>query len=155
MTALAASLAQNFLALEPLLIARLADQLADLQPKVKVISAADLAGITEDQQTTPAVQLVYRGYRVVESNHSNNSARIEQTWLAVVATRNARNLRTGEAARADAGVITRRVLKALMGHRPEGTSKPLRLADAPEAAYSAGYQYLPLAFVAELTVTVV
>lgn len=144
---------ENFLALEPLLIARLCTQLADLQPKVKIMSAADLAGVSEDQQTTPAVQIVYRGYRVVESNHSSNSVRIEQTWLAVVATRNAKNLRTGDAARADAGVITRRVLQALMGHRLVGTSKPLRLADAPEAAYSAGYQYLPLAFVAELTVT--
>lgn len=153
MTAPVATVAENFLALETLLIARLAAQLADLMPKVKVMSSSDLAGISEDQQVTPAVQLVYRGYRVVETNHSNNSARIEQTWLAVVATRNAKSLRTGDAARAEAGVITRRVLHALMGHRLEGTSKPLRLADAPEAGYSAGYQYLPLAFVAELTVT--
>lgn len=143
----------NFLALEPLLVERLNEQLADLSPKVRVLHAVDLAGVTEDQQVTPAVHLLYRGYRIVESRHDGQAARIEQTWVAVVATRNMRALRTGEAARADAGVIARRVLGALMGFKPSATSKPLRPVDGPEAGFTAGFQYLPLAFVAELALS--
>lgn len=143
----------NFLWLEPLLIQRLTDQLGSLMPKVKVLRAADLEGVMEEKQVTPAVHLVYRGYRVAQNNHGNDTARIEQIWLAIVATRNMKAMRTGEAARADAGVIAQRVLKALMGYSAPGTSKPLRLAEAPEAGFNAGFQYLPLGFVAELAVT--
>lgn len=145
--------ADNFFAFEQLLVDRLKSQLADLSPKVKIITSADLAGITEAQQVTPAVQVIYRGYRVQDVRTDGRAARFEQTWLAVVATRNVASLRSGDAARADAGAIARRVLKALMGHTLPGSSRPLRPTDAPEAAYSAGFMYLPLAFTAELAVT--
>lgn len=145
--------ADNFLALETLLIARLNEQLADLTPKVKVHSAVDLAGVAEEQQITPAVHVVYSGYRVVETRTDGRAVRIEQTWLAVVATSNKRNLRTGEAARNEAGLIARRVCSALMGFKPAPAAKPLRLTDGPEAGFSNGFQYLPLAFVAELALT--
>lgn len=143
----------NFLALESLLIAHLTAQLADLSPKPKVLSAVDLAGVAEEQQFTPAVHVVYKGYRIAESRIDGKAARMVQTWLAVVATRNVRQARTGEAARSDAGVIARRVLAALMGHRPAGAAGPLRLVDGPEAGFSAGYQYLPLAFTVELALS--
>ena len=143
----------NFFAFEQLLVTRLQTQLADMLPKVKVITSSDLAGITEAQQVTPAVQVIYRGYRVQDVRTDGRAARFEQTYLAVVATRNVSSLRSGDAARADAGAIARRVLKALMGHTLPGSSRPLRPADAPEAAYSAGFMYLPLAFVAELPET--
>ena len=147
------AVATNFFAFEQLLVARLKDQLADITPKVAVITSSDLAGISEAQQTTPAVQVIYRGYNVTDSRSDGRAARFEQTWLAVVATRNVASLRSGEAARADAGAIASRVLKALMGYTLPGASKPLRPESAPEAAYSAGFMYLPLAFVAELAVT--
>lgn len=143
----------NLLALEAVLVQRLTEQLADLSPKVKVLTAVDLAGVTEASQVTPAVHVIYRGYRVVESRADGKAARIEQTWLTVVACDNKRNLRTGEAARVDAGAIARRVCSALMGFNPGPVSKPLRLAEGPEAGFSNGYQYLPLAFVAELALT--
>lgn len=146
--------ADNFMALEPLLLARLTEQLADLSPHVHVLAAVDLSGVTEDTQPTPAVHLVYQGYRVVESGSSTGlMARVEQSWLATVATRNVRQLKSGQAARADAGAIARRVARALMGFKPAGSSKPLRLADAPQAGFTAGFMYLPLAFVAELALT--
>lgn len=145
--------ADNFLALEALLIARLNEQLADLTPKVKVHSAVDLAGVAEEQQITPAVHVIYRGYRVVETRPDGRAVRMEQTWLAVVATTNKRNLRTGEAARNEAGLIARRVCSALMGFRATPASRPLRLTDGPEAGFSNGFQYLPLAFLAELALT--
>lgn len=143
----------NFFAFEQLLVTRLQAQLADISPRVKIITSADLAGITEAQQVTPAVQVIYRGYRVQDVRTDGRAARFEQTWLTVVATRNVASLRSGDAARLDAGVIALRVLKALMGHTLPGSSRPLRPVDAPEAAYSAGFMYLPLAFAAELAIT--
>lgn len=140
----------NLMALEPLLMARLKEQLADITPKVHVLAASDLAGITEATQVTPAVHLLYQRYLITESRADGRAARLDQTWLAVVATRNVRDLRSGAAGRADAGLIARRVASALMGFVPATGGKPVRLTNGPDAGNSAGYQYLPLAFVAEL-----
>ena len=140
----------SLMALEGQLMARLSEQLADLGFKVHVMAAADLAGVTEATQPTPAVHVIYQGYRVVESQSSGRVARIEQTWLATVATRNLKDLRTGSAARAHAGLIAARVVGALMGFKPAAVAKPLRLAEGPGAGFSDGHAYFPLAFVAEL-----
>lgn len=142
--------ADNLLALGPLIVARLAEKLADLEPKVHVLEAADLIGVAEATQFTPAVHVVYQDYSPPESRSDGLAARMEQTWLVVVAVRNMRDLRTGDAARADAGQIASRVLQALMGFKPEPASKPLRLVRGPAAGFRAGFQYLPLAFVGEL-----
>lgn len=144
---------QNFFAFEQLMVDRLKVQLADITPKVAVITVSDLEGITEAQQLTPAVQVVPFGFGVTDVRSDGRAARFEQTWLAVVATRNVASLRSGEAARADAGAIAARVLKALMGYVLPGSSKPLRPVSAPQPQYSAGFMYLPLAFTAELAVT--
>lgn len=143
----------NFLVLEQAIADRLTEQLADMTPVVKVLTSKDLAGVTEDQQITPAVHVIYKGYRMVEGRTDGNTARVEQTWLAVVATRNAKTQRTGTAARADAGLIARRVLSALMAFKPDGCSKPLRLTDAPDGGGTSGFAYLPLGFTAELVFT--
>lgn len=145
---------ENFLALEPLLVARLAEQLADLSPKVHVLTAVDLAAVTESTQITPAIHVIYNGHRVTESDSTGRKVRVEQTWLAVVATRNVRKLATGEAARGDAGRIAARVWQSLMGFKPVMLSKPLKLVNGPNGGFSAGFQYLPLAFVAELVLIV-
>lgn len=140
----------NFLALEPYLVARLVDQLASLSPKVHVMTAASLAGVTEDKQTTPAVQVVYQGYKILEARSDGTLVRVEQTWLAVVAIKNMKNLRSGAAAREDVGLIAVQVARALMGFKPPVCLKPLQLVDGPSGGFSAGHQYLPLAFQAEL-----
>lgn len=140
----------NLLALRPLLVARLAEKLVDMSPKVHVLTAADLAAVTESTQLAPAIHVIYLGYRIVESASNGSLVRIEQTWLAVVATRNLRAMVSGEAALEDAGLIAMRACHALMGFKPSPMSKPLRLVDGPNGGFSAGFQYLPLAFAAEL-----
>lgn len=141
-------------ALEPLLLAQLEAKLANLTPRPKVLTAADLAGVSENQQFTPAVHLVYQGYRVVESPRADGTAaRIEQDWLCIVATRSQKAIRAGDAARSEAGVLARRVCAAMMGFKPTPASKPLKIASGPNAGYSAGFQYLPLAFTAEIVLT--
>lgn len=140
----------NFLALEPELQARLQAQLQATHPEVFVLCSHDLDGVTEERQLTPAVHLVYQGYQVSESRADGTMARLEQTWLAVVTTRNARGLMSGDAARTQAGRLARQVCTALMGWRPASATRPLVLVQAPEAGFSGGFQYLPVAFKTEI-----
>lgn len=146
----------NLLALEPELTARLKDRLSSLSPAVHVLSKDDLAGVREEQQLVPAVHLVYQGYRVVEASRADGrAARIEQTWLAVVVTRNVANLKSSDAARKQAGVLCGHVLAGLMGFKAAGAAGPLKLANGPATVFSKGFGYVPLAFTAELALTFV
>ncbi|MFT7722233.1 MAG: hypothetical protein QM788_05320 [Roseateles sp.] len=143
----------NFLAVEPHLVARLQAALADLHPAVYVLTEADLAGVKEAQQRVPAVHVVWSGFRVLEANALGDRARLEHTWLCVAAVRNVADARSGSAARQDAGELLARAGAALMGFVPPGTRHPLRLAPAPRSWASAGYVYVPLAFTVETLFT--
>ncbi|MCY0966132.1 phage tail terminator protein [Parathalassolituus penaei] len=136
--------------IETELVARLKSR---LPAHVHVLTAADLAGATEASQPVPAVHLVYQNYRVLESRNDGRASRIQQTWLAVIAVRNVRNPRSGSAARSEAVELAAQVAPTLMGFKPDAAAKPLILVNAPQASYSAGHQYLPLAFAVETTLT--
>lgn len=141
----------SFGAIEATLIAR-------LQAKVPmaraVLSAADLAGIQEQSQVTPALHVLLLRYRVADSTADGASALIAQTWLVVAAVKNAvSGRRAGAAAaraREHAGVLLDAVLPALMGWRPPlAGCGPFKLADAPSPTVGEGYAYYPTAFVVE------
>lgn len=143
--------AESFLAIESALVARLKAQLAAAgHPKVHVLTTADLDAVTEEKQLVPAVHVVFSGFGVAETAHNARAARITQTWLAVVVTRNTRTLKAGDAARAGAGELATHVAAALMGWQPGPATKPLRLVGGPGAGYGAGHLYLPMAFEAEI-----
>ncbi len=139
----------NFLALEGLIVARLKSALPST---VRVLSAADMAGITESSQPTPAVHVLYRGYRVRDSEVLA-FASIEQTWLTVIAVRNVTDLTSGTDARQSAGPLAADVIDALYQYRFGELSgaRPLRITQAPEAGYRAGYFYLPLGWICPIT----
>ncbi|MEW6446327.1 MAG: DUF1834 domain-containing protein [Pseudomonadota bacterium] len=137
------------LQLESHIIARLRERLPG---HVHVLSAADLAGVAEGSQPTPAVHVVYQGYRVIESRPDGRAARLQQTWLVVVAVRNVRDASAGSAARSDAGLLADGVIAALMGWKLDAVNKPLKLTNAPAAGFRAGFLYVPLAFEAETDV---
>lgn len=139
----------NFLALEPLIVARLKSV---LPADVHVLSAADLAGVAESAQPTPAVHVLYRGYRVRDADVPA-FASIEQTWLTVIAARNLTDLASGSDARQAAGPLAADVIDALYQHRFSELSgaRPLRITQAPEAGYRAGYFYLPLGWICPIT----
>lgn len=143
---------ENLLQLEDEMLRRLKDQLAGLRPAVHVLTAADLADVTEEKQLSPAVHLVYQRYRVVESRMDGRAARIAQVWMPVVCVRNTRTTRTGAAARNEAGALAAQVTQALMGWQPPSAVKPLQLVPAPGAGFSKTFQYLPLAFEAEIVI---
>jgi hypothetical protein len=135
----------NLMGLEPILIARLRTQLADIIPSANILTATDLVGVTQQTQISPAVHVVHHDYRVTESRTDGKTAHITQTWLVVVAARNMRDLKTGDAARVDAGLIAARVTRALMGFKAD-LYLPLRFVDGLSSGYQAGWQYLPLTF---------
>ncbi len=141
--------ANNFLAPEPFIVARLKEALADLRPQVHVLTANDLALVKEESQPTPAVHVIWNGFRVKESRADGRVASLDHTWLVVSAVKNVRTLKTGEAARSEAGELAARAGAALMGFRPPNVAGPMRLSPSPSAGHSAGFVYLPLAFLVE------
>lgn len=141
--------ANNFLAPEPFIVARLKEALADLRPQVHVLTASDLALVKEESQPTPAVHVIWNGFRVKEARLDGRVASLDHTWLIVAAVKNVRTLKTGEAARSEAGELMARAGAALMGFRPPNVAGPMRLSPSPSAGHSAGFVYLPLAFLVE------
>lgn len=140
----------DFLSPEPHIVARLVQALAGLVPAVHVLTGADLAGVIEAKQRTPAVHVLWRGFRVLETRADGCAAKLMHTWAVVAAVRNVRTLASAADARAEAGALAAVAGAALMGWRPPNVAGPLRLVNAPPAAYSPlGFFYLPLAFEVE------
>lgn len=141
--------ANDFLAMEADLVERLKSAFVGLSPAVHVLTAADLADVSEANQPTPAVHVVYGGFRVLEARKDGMVSRLDHTWLAVTAARNVSDARRGAAARREASRLMARAGAALAGFKPTGATGPLRLTPAPRPGFRAGYQYLPLAFLVE------
>ena len=140
----------NFLEPEAHIVARLKEALAGVKPAVHVLTAAYLAKVKEENQPTPAVHVVWNGFRVLQAREDGAAARLDHTWLVVAAVRNVRTLQSGQDARAAAGELAARAGAALMGYRPPNVAGPMRLAPAPGSGISpAGFMYLPLAFLVE------
>lgn len=142
---------ENYLALEPLLIDRLKAEVPDFRA---VLGMADLAAIMESSQPTPAAHVVYRGDSPVPGNNSAGHGAVQlvaQNWWVVVAARNVRDTLGGADARADAGVLITKTLRALCGWQPSADFRPLiRRFNTTAPGFNAGFAYFPLAFEARL-----
>lgn len=146
-----------FLGLEPRLITRLQDRLPVKLPALadalQVIPARSLAGVLENAQSTPSVQVYPGAYRPVDEQDRGAIQTIEQTWLVVIVVRNAADQLGGSAARADASEICEAVLSTLLAWSPGQPYSRLRLVAAPAAQWSkGGFGYYPIAFTTRLTV---
>ena len=130
--------ANNWLALEPHLLALIGHAVQGMSPAVHVLSSADLADVKESAQKTPAVHLIYGGYRITDDLGTAWS--LAHIWYAVVVVRNVATQRSGQAARQSAGPLVAAVV---------GATRPLTLLSPPPASYRAGHQYIPSAFEAE------
>jgi|GEM_PF-483027 len=139
----------SFLSLEPALVERLK---AMLPAGVHVLSAADLRGVSAGSQPTPAVHVIYQGFRVARSSDDGIFARLTLTWYAVVALRDVRDVRSGRGAREMADPLANAVMTALMGWMPDGQN-PMRLAPGPLPGYDAGHLYVPIAFLVDQPVS--
>ena len=140
----------SWLELEDLLVERLK---AELAPGIKVQTARDLAGVLENGQASPGVQIYHSRYTPTQEQAAGAVQEVEQSWIAVVVVRNAATQLTGAAARNAASPICDAVLNALLGHKPGKDFTPLKLTSAPGAAWSkGGFGYYPLGFTSRLTV---
>lgn len=135
----------GFLALEPDLVQRI--ETAVIVPGLKVLTAAQLAGVQANAQPVPAVHVIYDGFATLRAE--NGLAEIVERWLTVVAVRNVRSARSGADARADAGPILDGVFAALYGWQVSGV-KPLQPILPPRPGFDAGFGYYPLAWAARL-----
>ena len=146
----------NLFALEPEIVARLKAALAD-RPDVHVLSAIDLAAVTEEKQLLPAVHVLHRGFAVstvAGASRADGRAQVlDQEWVVVVATSAKRDLKRGTDGRVQAGQLAVRALMALMGYRCPSAAGPLRLVPGPGGSIENGFQYLPLSFQTMVAVT--
>jgi len=129
---------------EPLLVARLTEKL----PGVAVLSAADLAGVTQARQVTPAVHVLWAGYRpgAMGGVDAELTQELTENWLIAVACRNLRSPKTGEHARSEAAPLVAAVIEALLGWQPTALHRALHLAAAPGPRFEAGFGTYPLLF---------
>lgn len=136
--------------LEPLLVARLREKVQGVRA---VLTAADLAGVAAASQVTPAVHVIFGGYRVSGQREDGRSARIEQDWLTVAVARNvSQGAEAAAVLRDDAGALIDELLPALMGWKPSPGLRELKLTSAPRAAYQDGCMYLPIGWTTSLVV---
>lgn len=137
----------SFLGMESALVDRLKFVLPH---SVHVLTAADLSGVSEGSQPTPAVHVVYGGGEIKRLTPDGRAAQMMQRWHVVVSVRNVHQVRSGGVAREDASALADAVLGALMGWRTNAASAPIMATTPLAPAYSAGFFYLPLSFTAEV-----
>lgn len=144
-------------ALSPLgaIIDRLKQNVTDLRA---VLSAPDLATVTEAQQTAPSAHVLYGGYRLAGGEPSRagqgKAQAIVQTWIVVLAVKHAGEQLRKRSSLDAAGELFMAVFAALAGWQPIQSAKPMRLAGPPmQPVYSAAFCYIPLAFEVELVLT--
>ncbi|MDH5786402.1 MAG: DUF1834 family protein [Chromatiales bacterium] len=131
---------------EQLIVARLEQMLAKLTPTPSVLTAPDLAGVTEAQQNAPAVYVIYGGLNISQDEADGTIVEIQLTWHTVVVTRNVRSLKSGDGVRADAGPILNAVFTALTGWKPGADIRRLKPVNPPRPGYIKGYGYFPLSW---------
>ncbi|ATG73679.1 hypothetical protein AN401_07250 [Zobellella denitrificans] len=142
----------DYLAAEGLIVTRLEAQLADVAG-LKILRPADLAGVAELAQHTPAVHVLYGGDVVSTppTVDQGNYQPLRQRWLVVLAVRNATRTGggqlTGQQVRESAGPLLSQIIAALGGWRPGQGYGPLVRVAAPAPAYRpGGYGYFPLQY---------
>lgn len=140
----------NFLALESRIKAAIRAALGEPYAHVHVLSAAELEGVREEDQLSPAVHVLYRGFAAGQAGGS--TMELEQFWSTVVVVRNLAD-DSGEAARGEAGRLVMRVIDALLGRDFDiagvGRIEPAKMQLAP--GFRAGHMYLPVGWQAPMT----
>ncbi|MBF0148274.1 MAG: hypothetical protein HQL84_18875 [Magnetococcales bacterium] len=132
----------DYLAAEPLIVARLEDQI----PEVSVKSTWGMPRIQENFDLAPAILVFLEEDR--PGQDSGISQKVEQVWLCLVVVNNAEK---------EAGPLIGRVIKAMSGWRPVGnmfsTFKRVKSHFNPDYSPN-GVYYFPLAFSTNFVFTV-
>lgn len=137
----------DFALLEERIAELLQAAFAGRSPAVHVLTSADLEGVQETLQTTPAVHVISDGFEPLESLYK--AARLRHRWYVVAAVKNVSTQRSGRAARREAGALLARAMAALLSEPLPGAATALAMARAPRGVYRAGFYYLPSAWTVE------
>lgn len=137
----------DWMAIEPRLVALVEEAVKGLSPAVHVLTASDLSTVKESAQRTPAIHVIYGGYRVTDDVRT--SWTLTHTWYVVAADRNVAAIVSGQHARRSAGSLLALVTGRLVGAVVSGAVRPLQLVSPPPAQYLNGFQYIPSAFEVE------
>ena len=137
----------DFLALEDLIIAQVQANVTGLK---KIYGSRDLATVTRKSQVTPSLAVIYRDYRVVETDGRKCRARVRQNWYTVLSVRNAKDQQHGAGVRDDAGPLMMDIIRALMGWQPGPGYSAMELVSAPPAITAATVGDFPIGWTTEL-----
>lgn len=143
---------ENYLELEPLIVARIEAQVPGLR---KVFGMAELATIRERAvQFSPCACVVYDGDSVPAGEAARGGQGVAQAvlqrWVVWLIVRNVRDGKDGAAARTDAGPLLSLLIKALAGWTPTPPFRPLRRGNAPRPLFEDGAIHFPVLFEAPL-----
>lgn len=143
----------NYLGAESPIIERLKAMVPELG--TYVFSTADMDGVTEASQFTPAAHVLYYGDRLVDGQGRSSTGEVQcvdQVWYVVLVVRNVKDQTTGQAARIEAGPLLLKVLKALQGWAPTKEHGPMKRTNGASPGFKAGYIYLPICFTTRVTI---
>ena len=137
----------DWMAIEPRLVALVSKAVEGLKPAVHVLTASDLSVVKESAQRTPAIHVIYGGYRI--TNDLRVSWQLAHTWYVVAADRNVASITSGQPARRSAGSLLALVTGRLVCAQVQGAVSSLQLITPPPAQYLNGFQYIASAFEVE------
>lgn len=130
----------------PLIVARLKAACA-ISPD-NTFSAADLAGVKESSQVTPARHVVLHSYAPIDSVGSDRTWR--EIWLVVHVVKNVRQGAGAQVVSDAAAAMIAETISVLDGWRPIGAVRNLASIEPPHPLISAGFGYFALAFTVEV-----
>ena len=136
----------SFLHSGALLLARLRDACPGFAGRV--FSAADMAGVQERDQLTPAVHLVLDRYQPLGRSGSGET-RWEEHWMAVVVVKNVARDDRQMAQTADAAALAGEILAALDGWswRDGSGTHLVEICPAHPPLFTESHAYFPLGLV--------
>lgn len=142
----------NYLSAEALIKARLSEAARDLP---RVLAAADLDGVIEKSQTTPAIHLVSLPDSIPQGKNDSavrsKNQIVYQRWMVVIVVK---NVSTADRLREDAGPYISGTIKALQGWPPSAEHGHLHRVEAPyRPTYRNGFGYFPLLFTTKIITT--
>lgn len=115
-----------------------------------VLTAADLAGVTEAAQVAPALHVVLLDYTPVETS-PGGSIRWEETWCVVALIRHAARAARAAAQTGAAVPLLNAAIRALSGYRYRvvgDTWGVLRIVPGPPPLIDNAFAYFPFAVAA-------
>ncbi|MBF0186014.1 MAG: hypothetical protein HQM06_16715 [Magnetococcales bacterium] len=136
----------DFLQLEAKIVARLNEQLPDLQ----VYNTAGAMAAEESSMPYTALYVWFVDAVPGEAMPQHQQQKVKQNWTVELAVKNLFQVQSGEGARQEAGPLISKVLQAMIGWNPDPKRyiKPFQwVGSAHKIGYSPeGFIYFPMQF---------